>query len=57
MLSCSQTLVGFCASCLSLSFDHNIAIELKLDGLAKKVVFRKLETIDVLANSAALTAE
>ena len=57
MLSCSQTLVGFCASRLSSSFDHIIAIELKLDGLAKKVVARELETIDVLANSAALTAE
>ena len=29
----------------------------KLDGLAKKVVSRELETIDVLANSAVLTAE
>ena len=50
-------MVGFCASCLSLSFDHIIVIELKLDGLAKKVVSRELETIDVLANLAALTAE
>ena len=32
-------------------------IEVKLEELAKKVASRELETIDVLANSAALAAE
>lgn len=34
-----------------------IATEIKLGELAKKVASRELETIDVLANSAALTTE
>lgn len=51
-----KTLVGLCASC-RWDFDHIIATGLKLDELAKKFVSRELETIDVLANAAALTAE
>lgn len=58
MPSCLKTLVGLCASCRRY-FDNIIATGLKLDELAKKVVSRELETIDVLANATAssLTAE